>query len=223
MCEDDRYQKAVEYARRCLGELFDTLSYFESEPGIRAQELEPLDFLEHLEKQYQNHAARTDYKATRGEKLWKIQLSQARAKGLSPNNRVQGERQLYPATLRHLIRISAWNMTAFDALCLHGAGFIADDRKMPLALREFLVGVLKGKLSRPRQPGRPKTHPSRDPLLFACLAEVADRFGLKPTRNDATGREMSACDIVAVAMRQLGHSPTSYPALKRIWLNQNDL
>lgn len=221
MREEGTYLEAVEHARRSVTELFETLSYFEGDLGIGAQEMELVDFLEGLENHHENQSVETGPETSHGEELWEIQLRQAWAEGLSPDSRPQGERQPYPATLRRLVAISDRNVAAFDALCIHGAGLISRDQKLPLEMRAFLVDMLTGKLSRPRPPGRPKAHPARDPLLFSCLVDVAERFGLRATRNDATEHEMSACDIVAEAMRQLRHSPASYSALKRIWLEQN--
>ena len=50
------------------------------------------------------------------------------------------------------------------------------------------------------------------------IADIAETFGIAPTRNDATGHRLSACDIAAEAMAALRLSPSSCSALKRLWL-----
>jgi len=217
---NDGRKNAIEFACKHLQTMFDTLTEMETNHGIGARELELLDFLEHLEKQYQDHVAQTGRHAIRGEKLRESQSRLASAKGLSPDNLPRDEGEGYPENIRRLVKISDKNMAAFDALCIHGAQCVSDDREIPFELREFVVAVLTGKQPRPSPIGRPKVNPARDALLFAVIFEVAEKFCLTPTRNDASGHEMSACDIVAEAMRELRHSPASYTALKEIWVEQ---
>ncbi|WP_457650365.1 hypothetical protein [Profundibacter sp.] len=218
---NDKRKTAIEFACKHLQAVFKSLSHIEANTGIGAEELDFLDILECLSRASRvGTGPATDW-AVRGQPLWEEQLVSAWHQGLTPENNKKPESFGYSASLRQLIKAADQNATIFDALCIHGAQNISNDTQMPTELRDFLVAVLTGKRPRPSRTGRPKVNSSRDALIFAVILEVAEEFRLKPTRNDASTHQMSACDIVAEAMRQMRHSPSSYTALKKIWVEQN--
>lgn len=125
----------------------------------------------------------------------------------------------YVAEVEKMIEAAAKKPAAYEALSDHAAKLISDNHVMIPQLRIFVTEVLRRERQRPPARGTPKVHPSRDPLLYALLVDVADRFRVTPTRNKATPASVSACDILAEAMPNDPRLPKSYIALERIWIN----
>lgn len=124
----------------------------------------------------------------------------------------------YVAKIESLIEAAMYDPAAYQALKLHAASL--DRRKCQRIpqLGIFAREVLSGQRRHPPARGTPKVHPSRDPIIYAVLHDVAEIFGVPPTRNKASTSRISACDIVAAAMPNKPRLPKSYAALERIWI-----
>ena len=110
--------------------------------------------------------------------------------------------------------------------------------ELAVGLRHFVCASIGGNFRRPRGRGRARDFIG-DWLLLDVLEELVARFDLRPTRNDASEHNDSACDLVSEAFaaaprppRALApsrHSPSalasarrppSYKALKAIWFDK---
>jgi len=107
----------------------------------------------------------------------------------------------------------------YSALALFAIRSLEREYRLCAPLRGFVIEVLSGDRKPPSGRGARRTHPFRDLFISFVLDDLVAQGGLHPTRNDATEPGMSACDIVAEAMRALGRQPASYDAIKRIWIN----
>ena len=68
------------------------------------------------------------------------------------------------------------------------------------------------------KPGKRRTGSRADELaIVMAVYHAAEAGGIKPTRNEATQPEESACDAVATAMKQLNRKPQSFRHIKAIW------
>ena len=109
-------------------------------------------------------------------------------------------------------------LLAVDLACQYIGTGIA----MPTGLRDFVCGVLFGYLQCPKRRGRDRAKNwTRDYVIFEMLEELVERFGVRPTRNDVTKEEASACDLVSQAFAAAGDHTLTYKTVKTIWLNKS--
>ncbi|PRX27674.1 hypothetical protein, partial [Meinhardsimonia xiamenensis] len=121
--------------------------------------------------------------------------------------------------VERLLILSENDPDVHAALNLFAIASLEDEERMCAPLRRFVIEVLRGERKPPSGRGARRIHPFRDLFICYVLDDLVWRWGLHPTRNDATEPGMSGCDIVAEAMRRLDRQPASYDAIKRIWLN----
>ncbi|MDS9467921.1 hypothetical protein RGQ15_10120 [Paracoccus sp. MBLB3053] len=125
----------------------------------------------------------------------------------------------YERELARLLKLASEDKLSFDILNHHATFLLGKGAPLPVQLRLFLMGVLTGRLSSPSISGRPKIPSLRDEYIHDLVGEVAQKFHLKPTRNDSPGANaFSASDAVAQAMVQLRRRPQSYDVIRKIWL-----
>jgi hypothetical protein len=86
-------------------------------------------------------------------------------------------------------------------------------------IRHFICMMVGGRCQRPRARGRARDW-LRDRLVLEILQELVAKFGVSPTRNDASDHKNSACDLVSGAFALAGND-LSYKVLKRIWLDKS--
>jgi hypothetical protein len=93
--------------------------------------------------------------------------------------------------------------------------------QMPAGLRDFVCGVLLGHVKRPTRRGQSRGQNwGRDYVILEMLEHLVDHFGVRPTRNDETKDETSACDLVSQAFREAGYHNLTFKTIKGIWLNK---
>ncbi len=84
------------------------------------------------------------------------------------------------------------------------------------AIADWLVKHLRGEASRPNaQAGRNGSGYAHFKIHCAIRRLVSE--GMIATRNDASP-PLSACDVVADALAELGLEPKTFHGVKRIWL-----
>jgi len=211
---------AIDYAAQKLRTITASLSYIKSAVDIGSSEMRVLEQAERLQDLYQTTSLQLRESRSRGKGLWRARIIRAWQEGLAPGSQEPAAPHPYLELLRRMVERSARDPECFDALCLHGAQFVSREEKPVPELGEYIFEVLAGKRVRPRAGGRPQAGKVRDPLLHGIVQEVSWKYGIYPTRNDEAGHFNSACDIVAEAMAYEGLSPSSYSAVKRIWLEQ---
>lgn len=203
-------EAAVAYARKELMAILAHVAEIENE--LPAQEHELTELLIRLEDL---HAGEPHILADKREELVRYEFNCSMRKGLTPSEYVPNVSP-YVAHIESLIDAAANDLVAYKALSIHSANLIGENHVMIPQLRLFVVEVMRGQRTEPSARGAPKLHPSRDRILHALLMDIAERFGLRPTRNKASAA-ISACDIVAEAMPKNARLPKSYVALERIW------
>jgi hypothetical protein len=96
------------------------------------------------------------------------------------------------------------------------ASMIEAGEPMPEDLRMIAAEFLRGTAPRPRRKtGRKEISYLHSRIVWTIILLKAE--GMSVTRNDASEPE-SACDAVAAALKDLRLRPTTYAAVKRIWL-----
>jgi hypothetical protein len=106
---------------------------------------------------------------------------------------------------------------AYDALKHIACELLRHGDPIPEPLASFVVEVLQEKRKRPNQSGRYEGANAQRDHMIALAVFKATELGLSETRNDATPGEISACDAVAEALKNLGQTPSSYKRVKEIW------
>lgn len=122
--------------------------------------------------------------------------------------------------LQRLIERAQSDRLAYDALAAHAAAILNRGEALPDLLADFAGDVLKGRRERPARRGQRYASEVRNRLLCSLVGELHWNYGLAPTRNDESESIDSGCDLVAEAMRRERMSPSSYAAIKRIWLKR---
>lgn len=204
---------ALAYARKELAVILAHVAAIENE--LPAPELELAEVLERLEDL---HAEEPPLDPDRQEELSLYRLGQAWHAGLAPSG-YKPDVSPYVAEVESLIATATGNLVAYETLGFHSANLISNNHPMIPQLRTFVVEVLQGNRTRPSIRGAPRLHPSRDALFHALVGDIADRFGLTPTRNKGAVSGDSACDIVAEAMPYDARLPKKYGGIETIWLH----
>lgn len=121
-----------------------------------------------------------------------------------------------------VVELSKTDPKYFEVLRLRVGSLIIEEGELPKPYREWLYAFLYDGVTPPKvNPGR-----RSDPLKFekvVTLVKGLVDLGMKPTRNDASLHNDSACDAVAAALMTVGEQPQSYARVKRIWLENRDI
>jgi hypothetical protein len=95
------------------------------------------------------------------------------------------------------------------------------DASLPQCLRIFAAQVLCVELRRPTPPHRERERNWLEQIfLWATVNQIAERFGLNPTRNDATRTARSACDAMTEAPTVCGRK-TKYSEIKNLMVHSD--
>lgn len=116
----------------------------------------------------------------------------------------------------YLVGWASLEREGWDALRLGVARALEDGDAIPPEALRWLVHYLRGETERPLSvAGRHNARGLHIAIVFAVIRLVD--CGMNATRNDASP-PVSACDAVAAALSQLKLSPTTFDAVKKIWL-----
>jgi hypothetical protein len=188
--------------------------------GVSPDELDLLAKLKRLKKLHQQASKieNSDKDSQPPESLTPYRLTKVYHAGMAPDDQLQGSTNRYQALLDEYLAKTDKDRVCFDAVSYHGAYLLQEGILPPWDLRVFLADVLHGHKKPPRRSGRPRNVASRNRIIAAAVWDVASKFGLRPTRNEATTTAQSACDAIADAMRALNKSPRGHVAIKKIWM-----
>jgi hypothetical protein len=92
---------------------------------------------------------------------------------------------------------------ADEALRRLAAEFLKRGETMPKALQDYIVEVLRAPLPPSNFTTLRGGRASRDLSIASTVETIAREFGLKPTRNTASRKHVSACSIVAEVLANL--------------------
>ena len=94
--------------------------------------------------------------------------------------------------------------------------FLDRGEQMPTYLAAYNMELMRGHPRRTRGPRR-EAYVFQDIIFAGLVAELVERFGLKPTRNSASAR-VSACDVVADTINEakIGRA-VNYKAIEVLW------
>lgn len=116
----------------------------------------------------------------------------------------------------YLVGWASLDPEGWDALRLGVASALERGDTIPPEARRWLVHYLRGEIERPKaSAGRHDARGLHIAIVFA-VSRLVD-CGMNATRNDVSP-PLSACDAVADALTQLKLSPTTFDAVKKIWL-----
>ena len=116
----------------------------------------------------------------------------------------------------YLVGWASLECEGWDALRLGVARALEDGDAIPPEALRWLVHYLRSETERPKgSAGRHNARGLHIAIVFAVIRLVD--CGMNATRNDASP-PVSACDAVADALAQLKLSPTTFDAVKKIWL-----
>jgi len=121
-----------------------------------------------------------------------------------------------------LLRDAETDWQAFNVL-RHGLALLLEHDKLEMRpeVRDWLSRYLRGEVSAPAGAGRKRNVGPHNVIEF-CVSMLVDQ-GMNAMRNDESKREShpeSACDAVAEALVELDKKPTTYNAVKRIYLDR---
>ena len=118
-----------------------------------------------------------------------------------------------------LLRDAETDWQAFNVL-RHGSALLLEHDKLEMRpeVRDWLSRYLRGEISAPAKKAGRKQKTGPHNVIEFCVSLLADN-GMNATRNDASPPE-SACDAVAKALAELGMEPTTFKAVKRIYLDR---
>ena len=115
-----------------------------------------------------------------------------------------------------LVGWASLDCEGWDALRLGVASAIDRGDEIPPEALQWLARHLRGENERPKaSAGRHDARGLHIAIVFSVNYLV--ECGMRATRNDASPA-VSACDAVADALAQLKLSPTTFEAVKKIWL-----
>lgn len=117
-----------------------------------------------------------------------------------------------------LLSLSGTSLDHFDALREVTALMIKKGEfdELPTDYQYWVGKYLIGEVDRPKsRAGRPQSFGLHYVIKLTISILLAK--GMTATRNDAS-EPVSACDAVADALAELGLEPTTFEAVKRIWL-----
>ena len=119
-----------------------------------------------------------------------------------------------------LLRDAESDWQAFNVLRLGLALLLEHDKlEMRPEVRDWLSRYLRGEISAPAKKAGRKQKTGPHNVIEFCVSLLVDN-GMNATRSDATRPPESACDAVAKALAELGMEPTTFEAVKRIYLDR---
>jgi len=178
--------------------------------------------------------ATTATTATRGAQPWSFERAVRYARGrlakaahmtdekkwLDPTFRGLGMLASEPATLLKDARLKA---DAFDALRFGIAAKIERDEPLPDAEKAWAVGLFRGEIEAPfRATGAP-TASGKHRAIIEIIADLQGYGSLKASRNNAAKIKESACDAVAVALRELKMEPKTFEGVRDVWKKRQSI
>lgn len=99
----------------------------------------------------------------------------------------------------------------FDVLVATGA-------PIPSNLGAFISRTMLQPHVVPRRLGKPPLPSNRDQIIHDTIEAVARAFNLRATRGDTAAETVvSACDVVAEAMKSLGMRPDNFETIRKLW------
>ncbi len=118
-----------------------------------------------------------------------------------------------------LLRDAETDWQAFNRL-RHGLALLLEHDKLEMRpeVRDWLSRYLRGEVSAPVKKAGRKQTPGPHIVIEWCVSLLVDK-GMNATRNYVSPPE-SACDAVAKALAELGMKPTTFGAVKRIYLDR---
>ena len=123
-----------------------------------------------------------------------------------------------PGLRSYVTGLAVTDPRAFDVIGMVAADYIENNCPLPDDLRLHVIRRLEGVYMRPGGQGRFRNR-WRDAMIFGAVALVMERGeGIKRTRNDYPSRKVSvsACDIVANALRDIGYERVGYEEVEKI-------
>jgi len=123
-----------------------------------------------------------------------------------------------PALASYVTDLALTDPCAFDVVGMVAAGHIKNNFPLPDKLKIHVIRRLEGVYTRPGGQGRFRNK-WRDAMIFGAVALVMERGeGIERTRNDHPSRKasVSACDVVADALREIGYGRIGYEEVKQI-------
>jgi hypothetical protein len=108
---------------------------------------------------------------------------------------------------------------AFDIASQIAFANVGGGVELASGIRHFVCMMVGGRYRRPRARGRARDW-IRDRVLLEILEELVTKFDVRPTRNDASDHQDSACDLVSEAF-ELAGNVLSYKVLKSIWFDKS--
>lgn len=107
----------------------------------------------------------------------------------------------------------------FDAVILGLASAIEDSEEIHPKLRPFLAGYLRGRI-KPPKPKRGRGESEGLHIIIVRTVEAMAAADWQTFRNEASPKR-SACDVVALALAELGLSPITYSGVAKIFNNRD--
>lgn len=128
-------------------------------------------------------------------------------------------KQNWDANVAELLSEVSTSRRAFEAAILGLASAIEEGAEIHPALRPFLAKVLRGHFRPPSQKAGRGESTGLHTIIVNLIADMAFA-GWQPLRNDVSS-PISACDVMAIALRELSLSPITYAGVKRIWTQRD--
>ncbi len=117
-----------------------------------------------------------------------------------------------------VVKLSLKDVKYFDHIRLTIGALILEQKPLPAPYRYWLNAYLTDGLTVPKRKQGRRENPYDIERVVDLVSELV-QMGLKPTRNDETTTHESACDVVAIALKECGKNPQSYARVKRVWLD----
>lgn len=121
---------------------------------------------------------------------------------------------------RELVESAASDADHFEALKLGIAHAVMQNEKLPEVASAWMISFLQGKAHSPKKKVGRKSREGLEVLIYFAVQSGVGR-GLTATRNDEAKLQLSACDAVATALRNLRLPHADFFAVKKIWISGN--
>jgi len=123
-----------------------------------------------------------------------------------------------PGLTSYVTELAVTDPCAFDVIGMVAAEHIKNDYPLPDDLRIHVIRRLEGVYMRPGGQGSFRNR-WRDAMIFGAVALVIEKGeGIKRTRDNYPSRNasVSACDVVANALREIGYGRVGYEEVEKI-------
>lgn len=121
------------------------------------------------------------------------------------------------------LNASRESFLAYEACIKFSERFTQNSLPIPRELASWAIGVLNGRITRPKKSGRKKyTNINRNYIIREAV-RIAVENGLTPTRNDAfdASEHPSSCDLVSdlvsEILKDLGMKKLKYSGVAKVW------